>query len=365
MTKKTGGEIGTREFVSIILITVAVKVTDMTPILFFKKAGSAGWLIPLVSGLTLLIPAIFLLKLLKKYKDKGLIDIIYILTGKYFGFAIGLSLFVILLGALVLNSRSYVCILKTIYFPRTPKIIIFLFLIGLSYACAKRGLEGIGRTSWFFIPTLKFVLFILILLTWYDLTWTNIYPIAGLGIKNILTAGIKYSSVLMELIALAVIFPFIRNYDSYKTGNLLGFGISILELSLFSFVYLALFDTPAIESVAYPFHAVTRMARLGRFIINLEAFFLLFWGIAAVLNFAIYLYLTTAIFAYTLRIHEFEPLLLPFSILTVLLGMLADNDIVTTLFYRDRFLLNFSYVIILTLPVLLWFVDRVRGTEAR
>jgi spore germination protein KB len=361
MAKSTGYKIGIREFVSIILMNVAIKLTDMTPTLFFRKNATGGWLIPLVSGLVLLLPAVFTLKLLRKYKDKGLIEIIYIISGKYLGFLIGLLLFIITLSSTVLNLRSYACIVKIMYFPRTPKAAILIFIITLSFIVAIRGFESIGRTSWFFIPGVKVFLLLLILLTLADIDWVNIYPIAGYGVLNTIKAGVKYTSIHWEFVGFAILFPYLRNYKSFKTGNMIGFGIATFELSLLCFAYLALFDYTQAEMISYPFHVMTRMARIGRFIVNIEAFFLIFWVIATVLSFAFNLYFTAATFGYTLGINEFEPLLLSFSALTVLLTLLPDNDMEATLFLRDRILLNITVVIMLTLPMLLCLLDSIRG----
>lgn len=49
MNKNEDGKIGTREFFSIVLLIIGVKVTDETPGYLFQLGGNATWLIPFFS----------------------------------------------------------------------------------------------------------------------------------------------------------------------------------------------------------------------------------------------------------------------------------------------------------------------------
>jgi len=130
-------------------------------------------------------------------------------------------------------------------------------------------------------------------------------------------------------------------------------------------IYVATFDYPSVNHVMFPFHQTLTLIHLGRFFINVEAFYFAFWVIASVIRYTIYLYLTAAIFAYTLRLKEFEPLILPFAALVVLLGMLPGNIMQTTLIYRQSILLKSTWLIFILLPFVLWLLSKIRGDKSK
>ncbi|MDZ5471583.1 endospore germination permease [Bacillus sp. 31A1R] len=361
MIKPTDRKVGTREFVAIILLSMGIKFTDMTPTLLYKETANAAWMVPILSGLIMFVPLLFLLKLLKFYKDKNLIEIIFSLTGKYVGFLLGMCLFLSSYSSTVTNSRSYVDIISTMFFPNTNIIVLFLLLIGSSYYLANRGLNTIANTAWISLPYIKAFMVIGILMVTNQVNFNYIFPIGGYGALTIIKNSISYSSIFADIMFFSVVFPFFKNYESFRKASLIGYALVIFELVMFLTIYIMYFDFPGIENITYPFQEITRAVRLGRFITNIEAVFLGFWSVASIIRFSIYLYISTAIFAYSLKLKEFEPLLLPFGLLVILLGYLPENFIINSFQIRGPFVLNMTSGFIFSLPILLWSIHKIRG----
>ena len=84
MIKMADGKIGTREFVSIILLAIGMKVTDWTPNILYIGGETAAWMMPFIFLLTIGVPFLILLSLMKKH-DLGLIELLFNLAGKYVG----------------------------------------------------------------------------------------------------------------------------------------------------------------------------------------------------------------------------------------------------------------------------------------
>lgn len=360
MKSKWDGKVGTRELAAMIMIIFIIKTTDSTPIILFRGAGSAGWISALVAAGVILFILMLIFKLLKIYENKGLIDIIYHLTGKYFGLAIGMALFFMGFLALILNSISYVDIMSAMFFPQTPPIVLYAILIGSIYVIANRGLESIGRGAWIMFPILQAVFTIFVVFTDKDTHLAYIFPIAGKGVLSILKTGLFESSVFGEVVFFSVVFQFSRGYKDYKKACLIALGISTFEFVVMMLIYLTSFDYPSVLHVNYPFQEISRLADVGEHFKNPEAFFLGFWIISAILRFAIYLYVTTASFGYTIKLKEFEPLLLPFAGLTLMLGIIPENYIKTIYVFRNNFL-NMSWVFLITLPVVLLAMSKLKG----
>jgi len=365
MIQKSDGKIGSKEFFVLVAYSIALEATDMTPTFLFKDGKTATWMIPIFSGIVLTIPLLILLSIIKKFKNKGLIDVVYAITGKYAGFIINMVLFIIILAALILNSRTYVDIIEVMFFPRTPRYAIYIILIGSSYFVANRGLEALGRTAWIFYPYLIGAFILVIILASQDINMKFLYPLWGPGIKEIIKSAIENSSTVVDVFLFTVLFPYARSYKEFKAPVLWGLGVSIFKLSLLFAFYITVYDYPSAEEVAFPFQQMIMLASVGRFLTNIESLFFLFWVIASIVRFAIYLYLTAAIFGYTLGLKEFEPLLLPFGALTIMLGLIPKNYIEEVFIYRQNFLLKDTWVIFVLLPPILWLTLKLRSEKVK
>lgn len=365
MSGKFEGKIGSREVFVLITFMISLQLSDMTPNLLFNEGKTSTWMIPIIAAGVMIIPFLALSSLLKKYSDKGLIDIIYATTGRYIGFVISLALFLIVLFGTAVNSRDYVDIVQTIFLPQTPREVIYILLIAGTYFIANRGLENIGRTAWFIFPVLTLILLLLIFMSVREVHLVFLYPIWGPGIPELVKTSVKHSPIVGDVIMFAVLFPYVRSYKDFKTPVLYGLILSAAEMAGFFAMYIASYDYPSVAKVLYPFHQTTILVRAGRYVINFQAFFFIFWIIASVIRYTIYLYLTVAIFASAVRLKEYEPLLLPFSALVVMLGLIPDNLIETVFFYRQNVLLHGTWYIFILLPLALWVISKIRGDKVK
>ncbi len=352
-------KIGGREFASILLLTLGVKLADTTPTLLFKSAGQSSWMLPLLSMVLMMVSLMFFFPLLKKYKDKGLVQIINLTAGKYLGFAINMMLFLTVFLAMTNNTQSYVDIISGMFYKKTPTLFLMMvFVLTFTYV-ATRGIDTIGRVAWLVTPYIKINLFVLLLLNWryYDFTFIN--PIFGPGIAPILKGGVINSSVFADVIVIAVIYPYIKNHKTFRNMTLISLVVAAIELSVFMFGYVVAFGGPGAGRMSFPFQQFTRMAQIGIGIQHVESLFLVFWIMASVVHFATYLYTASALFTNTLNIKENEPMLLPFAGLAILLGEFIPNETFSQVF-RSQMLMIASFSI-LPLPIFLWGMDKIKG----
>ncbi|WP_281890240.1 GerAB/ArcD/ProY family transporter [Paenibacillus sp. YYML68] len=356
--KSSDGKSGGREFMSIILLSMMVKVSDTTPALLYQAGLTAAWLIPLLSLLIIAGPLLLLQHLLKRY-NVGLIELLYKLTGRYVGFIIGMSAFTIMFWGTVVNSRSYADIVNFMFYPKTPLIILYTLLIAASCYIASKGLETLGRTSWVIIPYVIGVYLILVALVRKDIELANLAPYMGPGFGQVAVSSFKYSSIFAEVFLLSIFYPCVRSDKEYRYANWLGLGTVVLLMMLFLIIFVAVFDFHSTRKEAFPFQHLTRFADIGPYIQHIEALFLGFWVMAGVVHFGIYIYIVTAILGQTLKLDKWEPLLLPMSGLILFTGMLPENITATLLLSRER-LLFLASLFFIVLPLLLSLLNMVR-----
>lgn len=365
MIKQTNGKIGLRELISLSCITIGFKITDMTATIIFQDNKNAGWIVPIISIILIIGPLFLLVSLLKKYKDKNLVDLIYTIMGKYLGFIICFLLFVVLFISTAANSRNYIDIMNTMFLTDTPVIVLYVLGFLGSYFIANRGFENIARTSWFFFIVIKVSFLLVIVFSLTDINLDFLYPLQGPGIKKLIHSGVRNTSIFAELFIITVFYPYLRSHRDLKLGNTISMGIAITELTLFYIIYISVFDYPPISDVAFPFHQLTMFISTERFFTGLEAFFIPFWVIGATIRYAFYLYATTVLFGYTMKIKEFEPLLLPFTALIIMVGMIFENPVETILFFKKYIIMQNSWLFLILLPVALWIIDKVKGDRKK
>ncbi|MBM7717419.1 spore germination protein (amino acid permease) [Bacillus thermophilus] len=363
MIKATDGKLGTRELFSIIFLMLAIKVTDTTPSIFLNTGINAGWMLPIFSFLFFLIPFLLLLGLFRKHQV-GLIEMANKLTGKFFGGVITFIFISLSMATTVINTRSYADIVITMYYPHTSVFMILLVAMATCLLVAIRGLETIGSTAWLITPAILVSAVLLIIFVTKDLEPGFIFPIAGPGMWDLIKGGISYSSFLGgDIIILFLLAPFVRTYKSFQKASIWSFSVSSAKMVIFMAAFIMMFDYPSVESIAYPYHHLTRLAAVGALSNHVEAIFLGLWFMGAAVRFAIYIYICAFLLGKLIRFNEFERLLLPLTGLIILLALMPDNYFQG--FEARKLLLKIGSGFFFSLPVLLWGIDRFKGRKKK
>ncbi|KAB8136245.1 GerAB/ArcD/ProY family transporter [Gracilibacillus oryzae] len=354
------GYLRVREIVAMILIIVGIKLSDSTPALLTQNVQNALWLVPMISCVCIFPSFLLMLYLLKKYKDKNLVQLLEEILGTVIGKIIGFIIFLFAFLSIALDSRNYVEQIKILYYPEGPSGLIFLVLFGVVFFGAKKGFEVIGFSSFIALPFIKVSAFFIVFLVLGNLLVQRIFPIFGSGLSDILIEGAAKASIFAELFFILIAYVSTRETDIFYKGSILAAIISLFEIVIFYFIYITVFDYNSVEKIAFPFHDITQFVSFGKFFSNIETIFMVFWLIAAFLKFMILIYLATWIFGAVFNIEDFEPLLLPFTFLIATLGTLPFNSIINELQFRN-YLLNAMTPFLILLPVLLWLVALLRG----
>src|SRR5699024_5790131 len=109
----------------------------------------------LIIGGVSFILIFLLLNVLTRYKGRSFTEIIKHVFGKYIGHIVLLILWVTLSCAIILDTAIYTDIIQTMYFTRTPNLVIYGLLMAVCAYVAKKGLEQIGSVSWIVVPYVK------------------------------------------------------------------------------------------------------------------------------------------------------------------------------------------------------------------
>lgn len=357
--EKSTGKIGIKEYVSIILLVVAVKNSDGTTAVLFESTFNSYWMIPLLIFALMVIPLYLLMKVITLYKDKNLHDCIVHLFGKYIGNVISFVLLLIGLFILVTDSAAYVDIIGTMYYSETPNIILTAVLLTASSFIAMKGIEALGTISWAVLFYLLTGLFLSLLLALQDGSLSFIFPLLGNGAWNVMKESTAHVSFFAEYLFIGLLAPAVTSARAYKKGTFIGLGIATIILSYSYLTYLFVFDTKGMEMVSYPYHELIRVVRLG-FLTNLESFLFPFWIVVTFIRFSFHLYIMALLFGGIFRITNFKYTLPSLSAIVLMFGMAIENPSLTVFFMRDKLLVNASFIF-LVLPCLMWLIAKIKG----
>lgn len=357
--KQTEGKIGIREYVAIILLAVGTKLSDDTPTLLYSTAKNSAWISMMLIGFLAVIPMLFLLKVFSVHRDKSLHELNLHLFGKVLGNILSLGMLAFGFSALVLDSSTYVNIVSTIYFTRTPNIAIYIIMMIVCGYGAKKGIEQIGSAAWITLFYLKTTLALALLLAFTKGDLRFLYPLWGPGTSEIVKTAASKVSILADFYFIGIIAPVVSTFKEFKRGTIIAFLIVLVEMTFAIIIYVMLFDFTSIEVISYPFHELILYITIG-FLNNVESIFLPFWLIASFIRFAFYLYLVLVLFGGIFKIKEYEYLIPVMVLLIVFLGITPKNITYTIPYLREQLLTVLSPIFFIT-PCLMWLFAKVRG----
>lgn len=359
MIKQEKDQIGAKELLAVLILLIGTKAGDMTTTLLYQKAQNAAWMVILGSFIIMLPSMLLLLNVLKKYRTNDLMEITYSAFGKYIGFGIGFLLFMIVLVASSIDTRSYSDQLITMNFPKTPLFALYAAFIGISLWVAKKGWEAIASIAWMILPYIIMVMGLLAFLLFLQGEWKRIFPLFGPGKWELVKISFQYGAIYGDAFVLAMLYPFVKSHKVYSRGMVFGLAIIAIQMALFYCLYIFVFDYQSIDKITYPFNEATRFVALGRSIKNIETIYLTFWLLAIFVKFSVYLYTLSKIFGALFKIEEFEHTLFPLTILVLLLGMIPENQLENVFILRDTMLIYSKYFF-LGFPPLLWVTVKLK-----
>ncbi|MCM3726454.1 spore germination protein [Neobacillus cucumis] len=351
-------KLGIREYVSIAILMMGAKGTEDTSTILYKAVQNASWMIPILAAGIFLIPLLLLLKTLSLYPDKDLFSVIRKLFGKYIGFLVCLLIFLICSFGISFDSRSYTNIIRTFYFPTTPKLVIYAMLMTICAYGAKKGIQHIGSVSYLVVFYAVITLNIALLLSKQSSTIRAIFPILGPGPLKLTKDSFLGLSLFVDFFLLTMIIPFFSSGKDFRKGTWIAFFYITFQISLMFLVYICLFDT-SLGTIGYPFHTLIRFISLGSYLPNVEILFFVIWLMLAFIRFTAFLYINGMMFGLIFKIKDFEYLIPSLAVIYLLIGSFAESTLEASKF--KMFTSSAAGSVFTAISVMLWLVAMLRG----
>jgi len=316
---KTRISFGTWEAITVLVNLIFVQVLLSYPQDMAAFGGSAGWMIPVVSTLLILIYFSIIVALYKNIGSMDLLDISQKVGGRVFMVIMGFLTAGFLFFELSTGLGGFSQVLKMISLDKSPLgFVEILFLLGI-ICCAYFGIEAVVRINAFLLPAaiVGFLLITIGVIPRFKIN--NLLPILGNGYMPVVRGSLYKLSAFSSMIILFFLVPFFKSRYIKRVGYM---SILISGLLLFwatlSFLLLYPYQISAENKV--PVFQMAKHIEFGNFIQRIESVFVLVCSISSLLYLGVIFTFIIHIIKKTLNLKKSRPIILPVAILALTLS---------------------------------------------
>ena len=357
-------KLGNFEAICLIVVVFVNHIVLNLPQMILNSTGTASILNTIYILLIVIIFAILILKLLKKFIGLDIIDISEYLGGKPLKILIGILCIIYLIFETVFLTRMFSQNLLLVYFPNYPiSFIIFLFLF-IGVVANIIGKKSIIKTNAIIVPIALFSILFTFIFVADMLRIERSLPIFNNGLDKIFLSGASNIFAFNGLFFLFFISPMLNKKEDMSKVTLWSVLICgiFLILSIATLIF-AFSDIYSVSRLA-PIYFIIINSRLSAFLERPEAIFIFIWTLALMSFINITVMFVLKIFKKLTNVKE--PKYLAISVCTIIfvlamaLNGLFNFEAIANVFYKySSLILIFG---IFTLILILAYIKKRRSS---
>lgn len=357
-------KLGNFEAICLIVVVFVNHIVLNLPQMILNSTGSASILNTIYILLIVIIFAILILKLLKKFIGLDIIDISEYLGGKPLKILIGILCIIYLIFETVFLTRMFSQNLLLVYFPNYPiSFIIFLFLF-IGVVANIIGKKSIIKTNAIIVPIALFSILFTFIFVADMLRIERSLPIFNNGLDKIFLSGASNIFAFNGLFFLFFISPMLNKKEDMSKVTLWSVLICgiFLILSIATLIF-AFSDIYSVSRLA-PIYFIIINSRLSAFLERPEAIFIFIWTLALMSFINIAVMFVLNIFKKLTNVKELKYLAISVCTIIFVLAMalngLFNFESIANAFYKyGSLILIFG---IFTLILILAYIKKRRSS---
>ena len=357
-------KLGNFEAICLIVVVFVNHIVLNLPQMILNSTGSASILNTIYILLIVIIFAILILKLLKKFIGLDIIDISEYLGGKPLKILIGTLCIIYLIFETVFLTRMFSQNLLLVYFPNYPiSFIIFLFLF-IGVVANIIGKKSIIKTNAIIVPIALFSFLFTFIFVADMLRIERSLPIFNNGLDKIFLSGASNIFAFNGLFFLFFISPMLNKKEDMSKVTLWSVLICgiFLILSIATLIF-AFSDIYSVSRLA-PIYFIIINSRLSAFLERPEAIFIFIWTLALMSFINIAVMFVLKIFKKLTNVKELKYLAISVCTIIFVLAMalngLFNFESIANAFYKyGSLILIFG---IFTLILILAYIKKRRSS---
>ncbi|MGE4274370.1 MAG: endospore germination permease [Desulfitobacterium sp.] len=356
-----GGKITAKQMVLLLFVGRSITWIAFLPVLAAPPENQDVWINCLTGFPIHLLVALPFYFLAKRFPHQTFFEYTDTILGKL-GKLIGILYILFLIHNAALTINYFSEFLTTVVMLLTPPLFFKISLLLLAAYAAYKGIENLGRLSELFAPIILFTVLVVVLSLVKDMDSKEFLPLLESGVfPSSFLSGFYLASATIEIIAMAVILPFLNDCSKLKTVYL----TFPLLLGVFVFIItatvIALFGDDLAKNLTYPFYNAVRLIQLGNFVERVESIHVALWVLGLSINLSLYLYVMALGASQVFQLKTYKPLLLPLvSIIIPVSAMLGKNIVELKEFTSFQIHPWFTIIFIFIIPFLLLLTAIIR-----
>lgn len=351
--------IGRKELTGIIITTIIIKIILVFPRQLAMNSGQAAWIEVLYVSI---IALILILITGRVYKHKqSVIELAYMVGGKFLKIIIGITVFSILLTNYASVSRVYPESIKVVLLQNTRIDVItaaFALTAGIG---AYMGIKSLTRVNYLFTPIAGAVFagLLILLIPYYSLE--NVMPILGNGPKKIFLSGFNSLSLFSDIILLNIFLPYSKNLDEARSVSRVSIIVSGTIAACVTAAYCLIYVYPVSKEYIMPVYQMSRIISISNFFSRFEAFFQFVWSILILLYSATYIYAMCEVLSSTFNLKYKKPLIVPIVLIGTTLSSIPSSVVDTV--NMGKYVNMVEYPLVFLLPIIFGALTNRRKGE--
>lgn len=305
-----------------------------------------------ILALVLFVIAVFLSK--KGDLLSAVVDIFGDAGEKIFGIAlVGMLLFYT--GMMI---RVYADIIGSVVLPDFPD---FLIVVLLSVTILVSGFSGLGTVisySYGAGTVIVSALLIILFLNIPNYEITNIYPIFGNGIGNILK-GVNGIGAYADIFLIFLISPYFKKGTSVGKTGLKAIAISAILITITTFLYVLTIGYPASSYFSLPVLEIAFDVNLEVVFQRAEGIFLFMWILSGFVLTGAYMCIAVELFKKCFHLSDRRGSIGLFVFISTAIGLFFESTVKYKHVYDGFY--TFFTIIAFALPLIVFIIYKIRG----
>lgn len=354
------GHIGTYELIAALTILVSGKIFLTFPATLIERAKTSAWFVTTVGALVAAVGVLVIVTLMNRFPDYSLSRVSLHLAGPVFGsiFNALLSLFFFVLAATVLREAAETLVIGIL--PLTPlSVLIVVMLLVVAYG-TYLGIEAVSRTAFLLAPWLLLLLAAILISDTQYFNFIRLTPFWGTSPLKDVWLGVVRSALYAEIVAVAFLYPALRQKKPVLRSTLVTLGFSWLIITVLVVSVVAIFGVTGASRTAFPIYFMARLIHFGRFLQRVEALFVFLWFFSAALKVTVAFYIANVAVSETLHLPNYRPLVPAMSVIMYTVSFLAPSFISVVNFEADV-IRGYSGLICFGIPLILLGLAVITG----
>lgn len=354
------GKISTRQYIFMLFVLLLSPIVFTLPRLVIAESQQDAWQVMLLtfavdSGLAVVY---YILGL--RYPQQTMFEYSQTILGNWLGKFVAL-LFTVFFSFMTLMVLKILCeFIETVILPDTPRIVIYLVLLGIGLYAVNSGLEVIARLSEILAPLMLFPLLIILTLSLNHVELGNLLPVFQHSVWNIL----KTSFMPISWYGVCIIMGILMAYQNHPKQSYLGKVIAIGSVTLLTIMTLlsliTIFGVDYSSQQIYPVFRLAQIIEVGDFFERIETLVIIFWVAGAFLSLTLLYYSSVLGLAQVFNIQKYQKLSPFFGIMMLILSKFLFSNLIVRLDFVESIFPIFAIFVEDFLIVILLIVSLVR-----